>query len=149
MANRSQNLSKWKAASAATGPRLAAATELAKKRKATLLLVAKLDQFSRDVLKAVKRKTQSSAASRLAARRAVRSQPISTRAALRSRLVVNKFRCGCVASAVASASLFLPPNRPSTPGVVLLGVKIVPSTGILRRAADPDRVTPPACREDR
>ena len=52
-------------------------------------------------------------------------------------------------SAGASASLSLPPNRPSTPVVVSLGVKIVPSTGVLRRAADPDRVTPPACREDR
>jgi hypothetical protein len=46
---------------------------------------------------------RSSAALRLAARRAVQSQPISTRAASRHRMVVDGFRCRFVASAIVSA----------------------------------------------
>jgi len=108
-----------------------------------------LDPASRGRIGSSPAPVHSSAASRLATHRAVPLRPISTRAASGTRTVVDGFQCRFAAPAGASASLSLPPNRPSTPGVVLLGVKIVPSTGILRRAADPDRVTPPACREDR
>src|SRR5262249_6688356 len=55
--------------------------------------------------------------SRLAAHRAVPSQPISTRAASRHRMAANGFRCRFVASAIVSAY-----ER----GVVLPGVKVFP-----------------------
>src|SRR6516165_12169831 len=60
----------------------------------------------------------SSAASRLAAHRAVPSQPISTRAASRHRMAANGFRCRFVASAIVSAY--------DRRRVVLPGVKVFP-----------------------
>jgi len=59
-----------------------------------------------------------SAASRLAAHRAMPSQPISTRAASRHRMAANGFRCRFVASAIVSAY--------DRRGVVLPGVKVFP-----------------------